>query len=513
MTVPITAQSVNRVEDLDGIEWPITPVDYRKLGDALIDAVYNQYFCLDEPSGLSDIYALKLRDILLEIGFLSYSLFTYNRMLKAGCDFVADEQSVLLQAAKSRCYPSRPLFIPSFKRSYPRSIAGFIVDQASLAWGALFSFGGNPLCRQYIAGNGIAAYRLHWHHYSTLVDFPSSFEGIPGLANMGDALTAKVRGVWEASDLQISGDAVDYMRKCILWHFAIAYRDSRRSLGRSNMEGKTLLVGTGGKYGNRLLSYYFMRAGGRVVRFDHGGERALFRDRLWGFNEFAFQDVFVTFGEGLRKRLMEDISNREILLFPVEEKKIQIESIVYEGFRKIFNGFCDTKPAEIRKVMILMPVLSGSNNFPGFDTPDIFYLSIILKTIQALKLKGFYLILKQYPKLGMSRAFPLFDSMVDEIDHNYFDQVIDRADAFVCFYAGTAFCEALMSMKPVAYVHMPFRTVDPMVRSELEKILCWIDCEDNDGLFIDVEKMVSFLEDGDLDRNQREAFLHKYYLK
>ena len=160
-----------------------------------------------------------------------------------------------------------------------------------------------------------------------------------------------------------------------------------------------------------------------------------------------------------------------------------------------------------------MPELAGSRVIPGYSPPDLVYILVILRTIRKLKRNGFHLILKKSPKHVISRRFDAFDSLVDEISEDYFfPKVTDQADAFILFYAGSAFCEALLSMKPIVYIHLPFRTADPWARSKLEKCLCWIDCDDNDGLQVDLERMIYYLNGDCYETAQRRVFVEKNYL-
>ena len=100
----------------------------------------------------------------------------------------------------------------------------------------------------------------------------------------------------------------------------------------------------------------------------------------------------------------------------------------------------------------------------------------------------------------------------DEIRDDYFAEAMEMADAYIFFYCGTAFCEALMSLKPIVYIHLPYRQVDLQTRSELEKILCWIDCNDTDGLFVDDDKMVNYLKNNNQDMISRRDFVEENYL-
>ena len=195
-----------------------------------------------------------------------------------------------------------------------------------------------------------------------------------------------------------------------------------------------------------------------------------------------------------------------------ERNGFEVNSVVSKSFRNIFQKNSKAPRKEVKRVMVLMPPLLGDWLIPGNYPPDLVYLNAIWQTIQELKRNKYYIILKKHPKTLRSKLFCLFDQFVDEINEDYFVDVMEMANAYIFFYYGTALCEALMSPKPIAYIHLPFRQIDYQIRSELEKSLCWVDCYDTDGLFVDHEKMITYLKNNNHDIMPRRAFVEENYL-
>jgi len=515
MQIPIDAQSLREVADLDRIEWPVKSAECKKWGNELVDLVL-EFSHFDNSPTFSDVYRLKVRDILYKIIIFSYNLFTVDRLRKAGHGFVTTKNNLTFSSEKDGSYPLEPfLKIPVVATTQPfsfKSIVKKVVDWTNLLQRDLFSYGFNPLLKQHIQDNQLSPYRLYSGPCST-VKQKIELERLPSfLVEIASTLALRVREVWERYEIKFANEAFNYLNRFIKEELSIANQDVKRSFAGGKMGSKLLLVSTGGHYPNRLLSYYFLRNGNRVIRFDHGADRVLFLDRHWGVNEFAFQNVFVTFGEGLRQRLITNIREGKIPVVPVERQNTEIRSMVSEKLRDIFEKHRETCTREVKKVMLIMPSFGGNSAIPISYTPDMIMLSAIRKTIQELKHNGFYVILKKHPKSIKNKSFSLFDQFVDEINTDYFLEVMDKGDAFVVMGAGTAFCESLMTMKPVVYFHLPFRTVDPWAQSELEKCLCWVDCDDNNGLHIDHKKMISYLKNNEHDMSARRAFIEKTYL-
>jgi len=54
MNIPVDAEAIKGVVELNRIQWPIQLSTYRKLGDELIELIYDFFLC-DNSSVFSDI--------------------------------------------------------------------------------------------------------------------------------------------------------------------------------------------------------------------------------------------------------------------------------------------------------------------------------------------------------------------------------------------------------------------------------------------------------------------------
>ena len=455
----------------------------------------------------------KCRDIMIEVGTLSYCLLTADRIKKSGHHFVTAEDKSLFNYAIASERPYSPVLAPFSNTSLYLSIVKTVLHAPSLIWGDAVSYGHNPLLMQHIQNNGLSTHNLRWTPWLLSKQREAASKHPSVVYDTVCTFVDKVHEIWEHNEITYSKHTLDHLKRILLMHLSVAERDIRRNiLWINKWRNSPLFVGSGGRYENRLLSYLFTKNGNTVMRFDHGGERPLFLDKYWGINEFAFQNIFVTFGKGLESRLRLNVQSGKYFMPPDELQNTKFHSLVSNEFLGIYKKHYNHNVKKVRKVMVVLPLFSGDKILPGYYAPDFINVLVIWKAIQELKRKGFYLVLKKKPKLLKSRLFSIFDRFVDEINVDYFPDVTNIADAYVFFYLGTAFCQALMSLKPVVYVHLPYRVIDPWAKSELKRIICWIDPEEPDGVRIDYRKMINYLNTGHDMRAKRTEFVENIYL-
>ena len=365
---------------------------------------------------------------------------------------------------------------------------------------------------QYIKENKLSSKLLYWLPSQYSFKKAAKIVDTLRLEELSSEICTNVKQVLNNNEINLTEAPLKYLNKIIKLQLLMGYQDVNKSSGIGKKGDKVLLVGTGGHYPHRLLSYYFKRNGNKVIRFDHGGERPLFQDSHWGINEFAFLDIFMTFGKGLKRRIDQNICENNIPFVNNEKNSFEVGSIVSESLRNIYKKNFKSKGEEVKKVMVLMPGLLGNWLIPGDYPPDFVFLKAIWHTIKELKRKNYYLILKKHPKTLRSKSLSVFDKFVDEVKDDYFSEIMEMADAYVFFYCGTAFCEALMSIKPIVYIHLPYRQIDLQTRSELEDIFCWVDYNEEDENFVENDKMINYLKNINQDMKSRRDFVQENYL-
>ncbi len=511
MNIPVDAESVQAPRELESFCWPVTPEEYRRLGNAVTDLVFS-FFGFDSSEPFATAFRLVSRNILKEFFFLSYSLLTTERIRRAGKTFLATDQYRYFRSIRNGFDGLAPLYRVPDRTSIVSACRATALDYTDLLRGDSFVLGANPLCKQYISQHHMAPRFLRWHLK------PFTFSQTPGLntracEQAADGLCVSLFDIWERHDMPVRDDVVSYVRRAVQLYFATAVRDMGQSYGLGTKAGKTLLVGTGGKYANRLMAYYFMRDEGTVVRFDHGGDRALFLDNWWGINEFAFQNVFVTYGPALARRLQYHTEAGNILMPPPEKAQTEITGMVPSALYSVFRKHINSRAQRVKKVMVLLPTFIGDIVHPGYVPPDIIYLKVIWKTVQCLKNHGYHIVIKKHPKAQKSIRFGLFDGCADEINSGFFADAYGRADAFVFFYLGSAFAEAAMTLKPIVFINLPYRIIDPEVRAALEKSLCFVDCTQTEDVHVDFSEMIQYLSRDFYDMTDLRLFLQGAYME
>jgi len=508
---PVEYQSIKSENAFSQYRWPVSSDVYLEVANRIIDLTHSYTGCDDTSIG-RDVYLLKYRDFLSEMLYTSYALITIDRLRKSGYTVISEDQDSFFNLLNDRSPISNSLLIKTRNKSFLRKVAGRCLDRYNFCLKTEFFYSSNPLLQQYMSDNHNRTSRIF---QDIIVNgmpvngisrkIPEQFRGV--VADLAD----RVETIWKENDIERTEKASKYITYVLTEHIKIALYHSKKKLSEKNLKKKRLLIGTGGKYQNRLLSYFFLRDGGDVFRFDHGGERSLFFDRWWGINEFSFQNRFVTFGQGSKKRLIKNIKEKRILLRNYNDIPISIDGMISKEFHSIYKRCFKPKKEVIKNVMVVMTYFKGSKIIPGYQAPDFVYLFTIFQAISKLQSKGFHIILKKYPK-GCHQDFPYLEKYASEISDEPFNSAMKRADAFVFVYTGTAFCEALMSSKPIVYLHTPHRVIDPWARRKLEDIICWIDIGDTEENNRTMDRMIEYLEDNRLNLDKREAFINDFFL-
>jgi hypothetical protein len=173
-------------------------------------------------------------------------------------------------------------------------------------------------------------------------------------------------------------------------------------------------------------------------------------------------------------------------------------------------------PKEIKSLMFVPVGFQGEfNTTPSFTTHDVPYAEFqiqILRALQKTNLKIFY---KQAPKAYMENIFRPEDFGAETV-RGYLSECLDMADAFLFTFTGTAFCESIITDKPVLLIQAPpFRPMLDEQREELAKACRIIKCGagKNNRLGLDEKKLLdSIAPMSDEELKNRKLFRDKWLL-
>lgn len=248
------------------------------------------------------------------------------------------------------------------------------------------------------------------------------------------------------------------------WLATVAAHRARldRSLGRAPAE---LWTGTGGNYVSRQVRAAMRRRGVKVTGFEHGGgghiHRALGAETV---NEFWLADRFVADTEVKAAVYRRSLADSPLTLGDrpaVEGAPAGMAS---------FHWIAGPRSDAVRRVMYVTTAFVGETCYPIQPLmPDPIYADWQGRLIDGLSAQGFEVLVKQHPQ-GLTRGKPLVMSTRGEYLTGRFNEVIDRADAFIFDYpATTSLWEAVCTEKPVLFVDLGLADWEPEVRALFER--------------------------------------------
>jgi hypothetical protein len=282
-----------------------------------------------------------------------------------------------------------------------------------------------------------------------------------------------------------------------------------------NNQNGLFLSGTSGNYYDRLISYAFYRHDLKVIRFGHGADRGLFDDFSWEVIDLAFADVYVAHGEGESEVLSGRTSRLQ--LPSISNSSVKFIDFGSDYHRSISDIFSVDTGGQVNKnyrknVVIGAPAFSGTARAMPFIKPhDFVCFDLQIKTLNMVNRLGYNPLIKRHPKGKLAGRAIYSHYGANEIFGQNFVQCTTMADAYVFSVAGSAFVEALCTMKPVVLLNIPYRPFNKDIFSNMEQCCEIIDVDvDHSGhLDIDASRLRDAIE-SDVDVNKRFQFLERY---
>ncbi len=258
----------------------------------------------------------------------------------------------------------------------------------------------------------------------------------------------------------------NYISSIVADHLANGIADQQFTLTSKPSSSMTLFTGTGGNYLARTVSHAFQKNGARVVRTTHGGDTSLFADPLWQSIELPFSDTYVTFGTESAEEVSRVTESNS------KGRNIPNTRQIVAGGSQFHQRIVDaTSPiSRVKNVYVISASFSGTRRaLPNVKIHDIVYMEWHRRLLKQLSDSGYTVFAKRHPK-GNGAGIPVFDDVSStELRQTGMASTFDHADAYVFDIAGSAFIEALCTLKPVVLIDIPNRRLIEKARVQLEK--------------------------------------------
>ena len=275
----------------------------------------------------------------------------------------------------------------------------------------------------------------------------------------------------------------------------------------------TLITGTGSGYLARLLSFQFLSDGHNVLRTTHGGDAPFFNDALHPTIEFPFASKYIAYGEQAAQNIKAKIECRSESKYPYYASSVVAAGSHFHS--KIFNRSKINKDKKIKSVTVVAGTFMGTyRGIAQYDLHDIVYMEWQRRLLLMTGKLGYTVISKRHPK-GIMSGTTIFQDYADhELINTTMAAVEQRTDAYIFDFQGSAFLEAICTLKPVVFIDIPIRTLRDEVRSQMSKSISIVPASFNEQnrVVID-EKKLEWALANPVDINAREQFIHDYILR
>jgi hypothetical protein len=501
--------------------WPTSSDAYDQV------ALENLDFLLllhDEQEGENkELIKLTLRQLFLDFNYFASNLMDVEFSRKAGKEPLCGEGSKLYKSIINDNFmpapPSMQIDAMPFKekiKSFLRPIVkkpGIKNELQNLGGKLIFTNGLTKIIKAYCDESGLETPIVIPNYFFSKAPSPSYKER--DVEALADKIAFCWRKILENKVEKISSNAIAYMKLIAFYYLSWAWRDMHKK-DIFDLNDSLFITGTGGGYWNRMISYKVQKAGGKVVRLDHGGERPFCADKWWGINEFVFCDKFVTYSKAGAEAIKANINKAYKSLFD-DPSQTEISSFKESSFNILRKKFDSSEsPKEIKSIMFVPVGFQGEfNTTPSFTTHDVPYSEFqiqILRELQKTNIKVYY---KQAPKAYLENIFKPEDFGAETVK-GYLSECLEKADAFLFTFTGTAFCESLISDKPVLLIQAPpLRPMTDEQKEELSTACRLIKCgaDKNNRLDLDSKKMLeSIAPMSDEELRNRKLFRDKWLL-
>jgi hypothetical protein len=326
--------------------------------------------------------------------------------------------------------------------------------------------------------------------------------------SLAEECIIQVRTVFEERGVELDKGQCEYLNRCtydMLSASLACLKVLKRAVER--LCPKSLFLSSGGVHFNRMLATAARSVGATVTGFAHG-EPVVYDFDKYAWNELSTVDHFVTW-QGESANLM----TRLLCRFPpLNGNRVTIESAETDSFRRIWRyERRKVIPKTIKTVMFVANGFSPRGIVGGIGLPELIQLDWELRVVGILRQAGYRVIYKSHPERElMDRIVGEFFDVVAVV-RDRFEDVLDKADAFVfCYTRSTTLGAALCTNKPIIYIDGGWEKWLPEMREPFARRCRIVQAtfDDRNRLIFDEEKLLDALAQKPVEPNTE--FIEKY---
>jgi hypothetical protein len=343
-------------------------------------------------------------------------------------------------------------------------------------------------------------------------DLPSKRAGnrniYPDIPDLANTISKNLFDRLADSGHQQSGKLNSFIHGVVLTYLTAGWQDREFTPGFTPDQSTTLFTGTGSAYLTRVVSHLFLTHGAAVFRSTHGGEMVLFDDPLWASIELPFAGTYMTYGARAAE-LVSAITARHMSVRGANQQiAVSASGSQYHG--KILERASPGSP--VKKVYVVSASFSGTfRAIPNVKIHDVVYYDWHRRLLQIVKSAGFTTVSKRHPK-GRGAQLSLFDDVAsEELKLVGMSDTYELADAYVMDIAGSAFMEALCTLKPIVLVDIPNRRMTAEGRARIGESVSIVRAEfdENNRVVADAEQITEGLHTP-VNIEARRRFVSEY---
>ena len=331
-------------------------------------------------------------------------------------------------------------------------------------------------------------------------DAMSEIAGSPAVSSA----VSVVRAGFDAGNEQLPPFLEDYLNEWLSEAVALTDAFLRRLLRTPTSLPDQLWTGSGGQIWARTLRYAVRRAGGAVVGHDHSRVSGYLTTLAPTISELESCDVFVTYSEAHAKAFERGIRT-DLLPTSAGPRITSITTLTggrseMSGDRRSWRSRPAAAGRPIRRVMYPSIFYMGERVLYYPMLPDLVAIDWQARLISHLHGWGYQMILKPHPGSNSLPPAQFADQMGAELETGRFENVMDRADAFLFDQLNTTVLSlALATSKPIVIIDYRDPTLTPeareLLRNRCSIVQGWFD--DENRVQVDWEDLRSGIKESE----------------
>ena len=470
LVVDFRIAAANRAQYLDDdFSWPVSQNDYDEPllefvnwvqqlpGELALTGRELAGFQIAEPDLLKDVASIV--GTWMDICAAQVS----NLTVQAGDDqalyqmMLSDSYPEFSPTTEMRATAERSANSPL--RTIARSVRSVVNGVLGTSSADSYILSGNELTRQICPPD---AYPIK-QTYRQIASSRSTENPPARIGEIADLVFTQLSEILSETSYALAPGISGYLSRSIRELLIAGWRDSEYQLGFKPKENATVFTGTGGGYVARVITSALSRRNVQVNRSTHGGDTPLFDDPMWPSLEVPFSTTYSTYGPGAANRVNE-VVNRFC-----EHRPTTAPHIVARG-SKFHSRIVENAPAKSGSSNVY--VVSASFNklhraIPHIKIHDVVYLEWHRRLLSEISKMGFRVRAKRHPK-GTSPELILFEGTgAEELINIGMAGTFADADVYVLDIAGSAFIEAMCTLKPVVLIDIPNRRMTDAARQDI----------------------------------------------